>query len=102
MRLIDADVFDKALSDAQAKCKRNGGNFRYGVLSNVRGNLSKAPTVDAVPVVHGAWVEHEDYNGNCYYSCSACGCDWMTIDGTPAENNMRFCPECGAKMDGNQ
>lgn len=46
MRLIDADAFDKTLSDAQAECKRNGGNFRFGVLSNVRENLRMMPTVE--------------------------------------------------------
>ena len=45
MRLIDADAFDKALSDAQRQCKRNGGNFRFGVLSTVRENLANAPTI---------------------------------------------------------
>ena len=39
MRLIDADVLDRVLLVAQAECKRNGGNFRYGVLSAVRENL---------------------------------------------------------------
>ena len=48
----------------------------------------------------GEWIQHEDdWCGN-YYTCSACGCDWTTIDGTPWENNMRYCPECGAKMKG--
>ena len=45
MRLIDADAFDKVLEDAQIQCKRNGGNFRFGVLSRVRANLKNAPTV---------------------------------------------------------
>ena len=44
MRLIDADAFDKCLEDAQAECKKNGGNFRFGVLNTVRGNLRKQPT----------------------------------------------------------
>jgi hypothetical protein len=44
--LIDADVFDLMLKDAQSECKKSGGNFRYGVLSNVRANLAKMPTVD--------------------------------------------------------
>lgn len=57
------------------------------------------PAVDAAPVVHGRWIEHEDCNGDSYYTCSACNCDWTTIDGTPEWNNMRYCPECGAKMD---
>ena len=57
MRLIDADLFDMALEDAQAKCKKSGGNFRYGVLSNVRAKLLKQPTVDAVPIkAISAWL----------------------------------------------
>lgn len=46
MRLIDADAFDKMLVDAQAECKSNGGNFRFGVLSNVRENLRMMPTIE--------------------------------------------------------
>lgn len=61
--------------------------------------IRELPPVDAVPVVHGRWIEQEDCNGDSYYTCSACGCDWSTIDGTPTQNNMRYCPECGARMD---
>jgi len=49
-RLIDADALDKALVNAQAECKKNGGNFRFGVLSNVRANIADAPTIDAIPM----------------------------------------------------
>ena len=48
---------------------------------------------------HGEWIEQSDGWDGVLYTCSACRCDWCTIDGTPFENNMRFCPECGAKMD---
>lgn len=50
MRLIDAEALDRSLADAQAKCKKSGGNFRFGVLSNVRANIADAPTIDAIPV----------------------------------------------------
>ena len=50
MRLIDADALDKMLADAQTECKRNGGNFRFGVLSNVRENIANVPTIPAIPV----------------------------------------------------
>ena len=53
MRLIDADAFDKVLEDAQIQCKRNGGNFRFGVLSTVRANLENAPTVSG-------WISVKD------------------------------------------
>ena len=52
-RLIDADAFDEALQNAQTECKKNGGNFRYGVLSNVRANLATMPTV-------GGWISVKD------------------------------------------
>lgn len=26
---------------------------------------------------------------------STCGLSWWLTDGTPAENNMNFCPKCG-------
>ena len=50
----------------------------------------------------GRWIEHDDDWCGFFYTCSSCGCDWTTIDGTPQENNMRFCPECGAKMEGGE
>lgn len=53
MRVIDADAFDNVLKDAQTECKKNGGNFRFGVLNNVRANLAKAPTI-------GGWISVED------------------------------------------
>lgn len=48
---------------------------------------------------HGHWIEQDDCN-DTYYECSVCGEPWVLIDGTPSENNMCFCPKCGAKMDG--
>ena len=47
---------------------------------------------------HGHWIEQDDYN-DTYYKCSVCGEPWVLIDGTPSENNMCFCPKCGARME---
>ena len=47
---------------------------------------------------HGEWIEKEDYNMDIYYDCSVCGNSWCTLDGTPWQNGMNFCPNCGAKM----
>jgi DNA-directed RNA polymerase subunit RPC12/RpoP len=59
------------------------------------------PTVDAAPVVHGYWLEEDDGIADDYiYRCSVCKEDWVCIGGTPKENGMKFCPNCGAKMDG--
>lgn len=66
MRLIDADAFDKVLEDAQIQCKRNGGNFRIGVLSTVRAGLKNASTVSLPDALRAAgwreegWVSVKD------------------------------------------
>lgn len=75
MRLIDAELLEEqfGISDADILAKEE---IRY------------APTVDAVPVVHGHRVD----DGGFYARCSQC-------DGVlPICAN--YCPNCGAKMDG--
>ena len=47
----------------------------------------------------GRWMECEDGWGDTHYQCSECGLEWILNDGTPEENNMNYCPHCGA-MDG--
>ena len=57
---------------------------------------------DVRSVIHARWLECEDGWGDCHYQCSECGCEWCLNDGTPEENGMKFCPNCGAQMDGEQ
>ena len=78
MRLIDADA------------------YQYP------GDLIYEPTIDAVPVVHGEWVEwyppkHMIMTGEeLLYRCSVCDAKYSDVEG------YRHCPHCGAKMDGGQ
>ena len=45
------------------------------------------------------WEEIEDdWNMETIYKCSACKEEFVTIDGTPADNLWSYCPHCGAKM----
>ena len=62
--------------------------------SEVTEAVKDAPTVDAVEVVHGRWQNyHYDPVEDCYvHVCSKCG-------GTN-ERMKPYCPNCGAKMDG--
>lgn len=60
------------------------------------------PAVDAAPVVHGRWMTCEDGWGDLHYQCSECGCEWFLEDGSPADNDMNYCPHCCAKMDGGE
>lgn len=50
------------------------------------------PTVEAEPVRYGEW-ERFGYK----WKCSNCE-KRINIDGTPKENGLNFCPNCGAKL----
>ena len=54
--------------------------------------LHHVPTVDAVEVVHGHWIWCGADRWNDAYACSVCG--KMAMD------DGNYCPNCGAKMDG--
>ena len=54
---------------------------------------------DVAPVVHAHWIEVEDYSGTVYPECSRCGLVWWLDEGTAEDNEMYYCPKCGAKMD---
>lgn len=49
-------------------------------------------------VWRGEWKFEPDIYDCGTYVCSKCGEPWTLIDGTPVENNMNFCPNCGAAM----
>ena len=64
--------------------------------------IDSVPTVDAVPVVHGRWIplEYDGYaDGNPVWNlweCSKCGEEHSGDEDTLTP----YCPNCGAKMDG--
>ena len=74
------------------------GNFSS---SEIEAMLSDLPAADVAEVRHGRWIPSDMGGGEPdeAYVCSECGEPWTLIDGTPAENNMRYCPACGARMD---
>ena len=88
-RLIDADaLLEFAL-------------FRYG-KTLVPSDIKNFPTVDAVEVVHGWWItekcDHVPWRIKnpekwVIYKCSVCGY-------SNGRKHSNYCPNCGAKMDG--
>lgn len=88
MRLIDADAL------GVGRCSRDvlPADYCAGWNGLIR-LLEKAPTVDAVPLVHGRWNNMDGYKTRKV--CSECGWD------VPEYGKFySYCPNCGAKMDG--
>ena len=61
-----------------------------------RSKVEEAPATDVVEVRHGRWEKH-----GSKWQCTGCKV-LMSIDGTPQENSLYYCPNCGALMDKEQ
>jgi ribosomal protein L37AE/L43A len=104
-------VNDMRLGDLDALKAEFTGNFGRELwhYTGIWATIDVAPTIDAVPVVHGHWIkgviEREPVikNGKVYrndtltFQCSKCKETFAGIT-----NGFNFCPYCGAKMDGDQ
>ena len=62
-------------------------------------NIDRMPTVDAVPVRHGRWIQVSQDRANC----NRCNCESGKMIKQGERYFPKFCPECGADMrkDGN-
>ena len=62
--------------------------------------IDEMPAADVAPVRHGHWIAEANWTlGDYYYTCSICREDFYMIVGTPSDNNYKYCPHCGARMD---
>ena len=97
MRLIDADELKNR--EIIVDYDDVEDTFDDGMLF-VADLIDKSPTIDAVPVVHGEWIEQDnpgqfDFR-DTWVRCS--NCNYLTT--TVWSHSHKYCPHCGAKMDG--
>lgn len=94
MRLIDADSLKERLNNAA-----DVDEFEpYGFIDDVYWEIENSPTIDTVELKHGKWEKAKRHGvvvySNAYAECSECHSviflGW----------EMKYCPSCGAKMDG--
>ena len=90
MRLIDAEKLEKYKAD----CCISLTEWQEGWNDAINMIIDETPTVDAEPVRHGHWNKYPTTDGWDIAECSECGhCGII-------EHN--YCPDCGAKMDGDR
>ena len=101
MRLIDADDFIEAMEYADADVIEDyGDSADFGFsIANIREVINKVDAVDAVPVVHGKWINPHFRNSYYCCNCSACSGEAMHMEFRWHKKGIyRICPNCGADM----
>ena len=87
------DIMDKLIAYAERKHEAGHNEIANGILKAVNYISNNAVSVDAVKVEHGQWIEH--FHLEVGGECSVCGWQFQWFE----NNEARYCPHCGAKMD---
>lgn len=94
-RLIDADALHSEIS-----------KWPESVMYKdwVQSAIATAPTVpsDVQPVQRGQWIPEDECYEEDVYICSVCGYEFIITAGDLESNKLKYCPGCGAKMDGGE
>ena len=71
-------------------------------VSRLFDKLAKVPAADVAEVVHGEWLRaDDDWNSLTTIQCSLCSEEWcFETDDDVSLLNYKYCPNCGARMDG--
>ena len=99
MRLIDADALLKNIeSEINKKTKvillADYNDYYCSGMRNAIRLVKRLPTVD--PVKHGHWEESKCLD-DCFWVCSCCKFPSQAV---AAPKLYKYCPNCGAIMDG--
>ena len=100
-RLIDANALLGEIERIYTEhYEKSAYKFIHDFFRAMIRRVRIAPTVDAVEVVHGRWEFSHTTTIEKYavVKCSNCGHEAFAIANYVKEG--RYCPICGAKMDG--
>ncbi len=90
----------EAVLAQKGDCYDKDGHLLYAVGT---GNILRIPAADVRPVAKAEWVwmssTYDRTPCEMRYECSACHHETISHGHEPWE---KFCPNCGAKMDGGQ
>ena len=92
-RYIDADKYKADLLVGQEYLDED-------TLLTATNLLDCQPTADVVEVRHGRWIEDSLIDGASF--CSLCGYEDYRYDNDRNEWGSKYCPNCGAEMDGKE
>ena len=82
------------MSDLISRCELFSRLAPVQKLGEAYRIIQGMPTVDAVPVKHGRWIQVSQDRANC----NRCNCESGKMIKQGERYFPKFCPECGADM----
>lgn len=96
-RAIDADAFKNEIREiGNERFLETGDQEHLRIAEMVCQYVNKQPTIEAAPVMHGKWIEPEGVEIAITCICSECKKEFPMW----AKKDYDYCPNCGARMDG--
>ena len=86
------------MSDLISRCELFNRLAPVQTLGEAYGIIQGMPTVDAVPVVHGRWIDMDSETYTWKIRCSKCGHERSMM--STGQTYPMYCEDCGARMDG--
>lgn len=100
-----ADLIDRQEA-IKALCKAGCDSGHCGVSCDDVKAIEDLPSADAVSVRYGHWEECEVLDENCVEVCQSARCSicgrYHTTPYMYYFDQYKYCPNCGARMDGEQ
>ena len=98
-------IYADALIEHLDRCIEASKGLMRSVCVAIKCFVEQMPAADAVEVVHGRWEKCWQEKSKHYFRCSNCQMAYMDgVSGAIApeygSRAWRYCPNCGAKMDG--
>lgn len=102
---MSGDYISREAALAEA-CKECGIDFPCEPCEpqdcEIKARLQAIPAADVYPVRHGRWIVSAT-NLHFDSKCSACGETFYSpLRGAYIVHHAKYCPSCGAKMDGDR
>ena len=86
------------MSDLISRCELFNKLAPVQTLGEAYGIIQGMETVDAVPVVHGRWIDIDSETYTWKIRCSKCGHERSMM--STGQTYPMYCEDCGARMDG--
>ena len=98
--IVMSDLISKGAVLDRLEMLRKNYTLRAGyrdAVTDAIGEVRDALTIDAEPVRHGRWIYRKTIPG--FHKCSICGVTNKMQVSCNKYVMLRYCPNCGARMD---